>query len=135
MRRVLSAGAAAIVGSFLLLFVPVIVYAFVLAIRVRGIPDQTAINHFSAMLSPALLPWLERVLTPLLALWAVRRTEQHHAVDGLAVGLVAGLLGLVVVLAFGGSLTVGSVVSLLVLVGLGWLGGLLAKTMTLRRSR
>jgi hypothetical protein len=131
-RRVLSAGVAAIAGSFLLLFVPVIVYAFVLALRVRGLPDQTAINHFAAMLSPALMPWLERVLTPVLAFWAVRRTEQHHAVDGLAAGFVAGLLGLGVTLAFGGRLAVGSVVSFLVLVGLGWLGGLLGQKMPLR---
>jgi len=66
-RRVLGAGLAAIAGSFLLLFVPIIVYAFVLAFRARGFPDQAAINHFAAMFSPASMPWLERVLTPVLA--------------------------------------------------------------------
>ena len=46
-RRVLGAGFAAIGGSFLLLFVPIIVYAFILAFRARGLPDQAAINHFA----------------------------------------------------------------------------------------
>jgi hypothetical protein len=124
---VLGAGAGAVVGSFLLLFVPIIVYAFVVAFRARGLPDQTAINHFAAALSPAVMPWLERVLTPVLAFWAVRRTGPRHALDGLAVGFVAGVLGLGVALAFGARLAVGSVVPFLVLMGLGWLGGLLAQ--------
>lgn len=131
-RRILSAGVAAIAGSFLLLFVPIIVYAFVLAFRARGLPDQAAINHFAAMLSPALMPWLERVLTPVLAFWAARRTEQPRAVDGLAVGFLAAMLGLGVALAFGGRLAVGSVVSSLLLVGLGWLGGVIGQKMSSR---
>ena len=127
MRRVLSAGFAVIAGSFLLLFVPIIVYAFGLAFWARGVPDQAAINHFAAMISPAFMPWLEGVLTPVLAFWVVRRTKQAHAVDGLAVGLLAGLLGLGVTLAFGGSLATPSIVSFLILVGLGRLGGLVGK--------
>jgi hypothetical protein len=70
---------------------------------------------------------LERVLTLVLAFWAVRRNEQARAVDGLAVGLLAGLLGLGVTLAFGGSLNAPSVISLLILLGLGWLGGLVGR--------
>jgi hypothetical protein len=124
---VLGAGIGVIAGSFLLLFIPIIVYAFVLAIRALGAPDQAAINHFAATLSPALMPWLERVLTPILAYWVVRRTEEARAIDGLAVGLLAALLGLGVTLAFGGSLAARSVVSFLILVGLGWLGGLVGQ--------
>ena len=126
-RLVLGAGVAVIALSFLLLFVPIVVYAFVLAFRARGAPDQTAINHFAAMLSPALMPWLERLLTPVLAFRVVRRAEPAHAVDGLFVGMVAGINGLVMLLAFGGRLTVGSVGGCLLIVGLGWLGGLVAQ--------
>ena len=131
-RRVLSAGFAVIAGSFLLLFVPIIVYAFGLAFRARGVPDQAAINHFAAMISPALMPWLEGVLTPVLAFWVVRRTKQARAVDGLAVGLMAGLLGLGVTLAFGGSLAARTMVLFVILVGLGWLGGLVGQRMSSR---
>jgi len=84
------------------------------------------------MFSPALMPWFERVLTPVLAFWVVRRKEQARAVDGLAVGFLAGLLGLVVTLAFGGSLDARSMVSFLILVGLGWLGGLVGQRMSSR---
>lgn len=131
-RRVLGAGFAAIGGSFLLLFVPIIVYAFILAFRARGLPDQAAINHFAAAVSPAWMPWLERVLTPVLGFWVVRRNEQARAVDGLAVGILAGLLGLGVTLVFGGSLAAPSIISLLILLGLGWLGGLIGKKMSSR---
>jgi hypothetical protein len=127
---VLGAGFGVIVGSFLLLFVPIIVYAFVLAVRALGAPDQAAINRFAAMVSPALMPWLERVLTPVLAFWVVRRAETARAVDGLAVGLLAAVLGLGVTLAFGGSLAARSVASFVILVGLGWLGGLVGQRMS-----
>ena len=131
-RRVLVAGVAVIAGSFLLLFVPIIVDAFILAFRARGFPDQSAINHFAAVVSPAAMPWLERVLTPLLAFWIARRDARAGAVDGLAVGVLAGVLGLGVTLAFGGSVAVPSIVSLLVLVVLGGLGGLLGRRMPSR---
>jgi hypothetical protein len=68
-RRVLGTALAVIGLSFRLLFVPFIVYAFVLAVRALGTPDQAAINGFAATISPALMPWLERVLTPVLAFW------------------------------------------------------------------
>jgi hypothetical protein len=127
---VLGAGFGVIAGSFLLLFVPIIVYAFVLAVRALGAPDQAAINRFAAMVSPALMPWLERVLTPVLAFWVVRRAEAARAVDGLAVGFLAALFGLGVTLAFGGSLAARSVASFVILVGLGWLGGLVGQRMS-----
>jgi len=128
----MGASLAVMAVSFLILFVPVIVYAFVLALRARGAPDQAAVNSFAAMLSPALMPWLERLLTPALAFWVVRRTEAARAVDGLSVGLLAGLLGLGVTLAFGGTLTARSMVSFLVLVGLGWLGGFVGQKISSR---
>jgi hypothetical protein len=129
-RRVLCAAFAVIALSFLLLFVPIIIYAFVLAFRARGAPDQAAINHFAAIVSPALMPWLERLLTLLLAFWVVRRTEAARAADGLFVGVVAGLLSLAVMLAFGGQLAVRSLLLSMVVVGLGWLGGFVGQRMS-----
>ena len=62
-RRVLSAAFAVIALSLLIPIVILTVYAFVLAFQARGAPDQTAINHFAASVSPKLIPWLEMVLT------------------------------------------------------------------------
>jgi hypothetical protein len=130
LRRVLSAAFGVIALSFLLLCVPILIYAFVLAFRARGAPDQAALNHFAATVSPALLPWLERLLTLLLAYWVVRRSEAARAADGLSVGVLAGLLSLAVMLAFGGQLAVRSLLLSLVVVGLGWLGGFVGQRMS-----
>jgi hypothetical protein len=116
-----------IAGSFLVLFVPVIAYAVGLAVGARGVPDQRAINTFAAMLSPALMPWVERALTPAVTLWAVRRDPDTRPVDGLFTGLVTGVLSVGVTLAFGAALAIGSVINMLILAVLGWLGGLLGQ--------
>jgi len=132
-RRVLVAAAAVVAASLLALFVPIIIYAFVLAFRVRGAPDQAAINKFAAVMSPALMPWLVRILTLLVAFWSVWRSEAPRALEGLAIGVVAGLLNMAVSLAFGGALSVRSLVVFLVVAGLGWLGGFIGCRMP-RRS-
>jgi hypothetical protein len=129
-RRLLGAALAVIGLSFLILFVPIIVYAFVLAFRARGAPDQVAINHFAATFSPLLMPWLEGLLALLLAFWVVRRTEAARAVDGLVVGVLSGLMSLAVMLAFGGRLAVRGLLVFVVLAVLGWLGGLLGRRMS-----
>jgi hypothetical protein len=122
-RRVLGAAFAVIALSFLIPIVIVTVYAFVLAFRARGVPDQTAINHFAASVSPKLMPWLEMVLTLLLAFRVARRTEGAGIISGLIVGILAGLLSLAVTLAFGGRIGLHNSLFLLAVVALGWLGG------------
>jgi hypothetical protein len=121
--RIVGGGTAVIAGSFLVLLVPVIVYAVGLAVGARGVPDQRAINAFAAMLSPALMPWVERALTLAVTLWAVRRDSEARPVDGLFTGLVAGVLGVGVTLAFGAVLAIGSAINVVILAALGSLGG------------
>jgi len=132
LRRALSTAVAVVALSFLALFVPIIVYAFVLAIQVRGAPDQTAINHFAATISPVMMPWLERLMTPLLAFWIVRRSRVARAADGLLVGVASGLLSFAVVLAFGGRPAARGLLIFLVLAGLGWLGGFVGQLTSTR---
>jgi len=121
--RVFGAAAAVIGMSFLILMGIVTVYALVLALQARGAPDQTAINHFAAGVSPKLMPWLEMLLTLLVAVRLARRTEEASVVTGLLVGILAGLMSLAVTLAFGGRLGLYNLVFFLIVVGLGWLGG------------
>ena len=97
-RGVLGAAFAVIALSFLIPIVISTVYAFVLAFKARGAPDQTAISHFAASVSSKLMPWLEMALTLLLALRVARRTEGAPILSGLIVGILAGLLSLAVYL-------------------------------------
>jgi hypothetical protein len=121
--RVLSAALAVIALSFIILAVIVVVYAFVLAFQARGAPDQSAINHFAARVSPKLMPWLEAFLTFFAALIVARRAEKGRATHGLYIGILAGLLSLTVPLAFAGRLGLRNLVLFLIIVALGWLGG------------
>lgn len=125
--RILGAAFGVIVLSFLVPIVVTTVYALGLAFRARGAPDQTAINHFAASVSPKLMPWLEMVLTLLLAFRLARRTEGASMISGLIVGILAGLLSLAVTLAFGGRLGLRGSLFLLLVIALGWLGGFIGQ--------
>ena len=125
--RVLSAALAVIALSFLILTVIIALYAFGLAFQARGAPDQTAINHFAARVSPRVMPWLEVVLTFLAAVVVSRRTEKDGAIHGFFIGILAGLLSLAVPLALSGRLGFHNLVFFLIAVGLGWLGGTVAR--------
>ena len=128
--RVLSAALAVIALSFLILTVIVAVHAFVLAFQARGAPDQTAINHFAARVSPKLMPWLEAFLTFLAAVIVARRTEKASVLHGLFIGTLVGLFGWAMSLAFGGRLGLHDLVFFLIVVGLGWLGGFVGQKRT-----
>jgi len=116
--------------SFLILTVIVAVYAFVLAFQARGAPDQSAISHFAARVSPKLMPWLEVCLTFLAAVMVARRAEKASATHGLLIGILAGLLSLAVPLAFAGRLGLRNLVLVLIIVGLGWVGGIVGQKRT-----
>ena len=128
--RILIAAVAVIAVSFLILMVIITGYAFVLAFQARGAPDQNAINHFAASVSPKLMPWLEMSLTLVVALIVARRAETASIVHGLFIGILAGLLSLAVTLAFGGRLGMHNWVFFLIVVGLGWLGGFVGQKRT-----
>lgn len=130
--RVLGAAVAVIAMSFLILMVATTVYALVLAFEARGAPDQNAINHFAARVSPKLMPWLEMMLTLVVALIAARRVEKAGIIHGLFIGILAGLLSLAVTLAFGGRLSLHNMAFFLIIVGLGWLGGYVGQKRTVR---
>lgn len=128
--RVLTPALAVVAASFLVLMLLIAGYAFVLAFEVRGAPDQTAINHFAARISPRLLPWLEMLLTFVVSFIVARRAEAGSMVQGICIGALAGLLSLAVTLAFGGRLGLHSLVFLAALVGLAWLGGFVGQRKT-----
>ena len=101
-----------------------------MAFQVRGAPDQNAINHFAAKVSPKLMPWLEMSLTLVMTFIVARRAETASIVHGLFIGILAGLLSLAVTLAFGGRLGLYDLVFFVIVVGLGWLGGFVGQKRT-----
>ena len=126
-RRVIGASFAVVASSFLILIVIVTIYAFVLAFQARGAPNQTAIQHFAASVSPKLMRWIEAVMTFVFALKVARKAEEACIVSGLIVGILAGLLSAAITLAFGGRIGFHNSLFFLVVAALGWLGGFLGQ--------
>ena len=120
--------------SFLSLMVMTTIYAMVLAFRVRGAPDQIAINRFAASISPKAMPWLEALLTMGMAFRVARRAQKARIMHGLLIGVLSALLSFAVTLAFGGRLGVHNLLFLLMIVGLGWLGGFVGQKKTVHNS-
>ena len=106
------------------------IYAMILAFQARGAPDQIAINRFAASISPKWMPWLEMLLTLVMALRVARRARNAAIMHGLCIGILAALLSLAVTLAFGGRLGLRSLLFFLIVVALGWLGGFVGHKMT-----
>ena len=125
--RLLGAALAVIALSIAILMIVVTGYATVLAFQARGSPDQSAINRFAAGVSPQVMPWLECILTFVLSFGVFRRTKEFRAMHGLLLGILAGLFGLVVVLCVRGHLGLRGYGILILMVALGWLGGLCAQ--------
>ena len=128
--RILGTALGVVALSFLILTVITAAYAFILAFQTRGAPDQTAISHFAARVSPKLMPWLEGFLTFFGVVWVTRRTREATAIDGLFIGILAGLLSFAVILAFGGRLGLRALLCSRAVVGLGWLGGFVGQKRT-----
>jgi hypothetical protein len=87
------AGLAAFAGAFALTAGAVFVYAFRLALEVRGAPDQARIQAFAGSVGPAWGPWLRVILALAIAAW-VGRTTRSAVPEGAVVGLVAASAGL-----------------------------------------
>ena len=125
--RVLSAAVTVVVASFLVLMVIVTIYAIILALQVRGTPDQNAINHFAAQISPRLMPWLEMLLTLVVTFRIAHRAKTAGVIHGLFIGILAGLISLAVILIFGGQPGWHNLLIMLLIIGLGCLGGFLGQ--------
>jgi hypothetical protein len=125
--RLLGAALSVIALSFAILMVVTAGYAAGLAFQARGSPDQNAISHFAAGMSPRVMPWLECALTFVVAFGAFRRTKEFRASQGLLLGVLAGLLALVVVICIRGHVTLRGLVIFLLMAVLGWIGGLCAQ--------
>jgi hypothetical protein len=117
--RILGAALAVVAFSFVALLV--------LACQARGAPDQSAINRFAAQISPRLMPWLECLLALILAFTIGRKTHECSTIQGLLVGILAGMLGLAVALIFRGHLSSSAIVFSFGVAGAGCIGGLLGK--------
>jgi len=99
-------------------------YTTYLAFQAMGTPDQTMINEFAANTAEGVVSTLIGAGTLAGGLLAGRKAKVDALQNGLAVGLITALIGLVLSLLWG--LDLWTVVSFALSVGGGWVGGQLA---------
>jgi hypothetical protein len=125
--RVVVSSFLIIVLSFLVITIITAGYSFVLAFEVHGKPDQAAISHFAASISRWMMPLLEMFFTFIIALISTKKTGINNSIHGLLIGILAGLLGTVMKIGFGGQLNYRSYIFFLITVGLGFIGGFISQ--------
>ena len=118
-RRVLFAGVLVPLLSLVVLFLILTVYATILAFQVRGQPDQAQI----ALVARQIAPWVSPLLTIGGVIWVVRKGVREASLNSILVGVVAAFTNLVISFLFGGTLDLRAVVSFVLIVLAGWLGG------------
>ena len=121
--RVAGSAIAVVLFSFLAITVITFGYAFVLAIKVRGRPDQAAISHFASAISRWLMPLLEMFFTFFVAMFVSKKIENNNSLHGLFIGTLAGLLSVALNLSLGGHLHNTTIFFFLMVIGLGYFGG------------
>ena len=99
-------------------------YATYLAFQVMGAPDQTMINTFSANTAGGIVSIFIGVGTLVGGRIAGRKAEADAFQNGLMVGLISAALDLI--LSSLGGFSLWSIVSLVLAIGGGWLGGRLS---------
>ena len=80
------------------------------------------------------MPWLEMLLTLGVTLKVAQRAENAIVMHCVLTGILAGLLGLAVTLAFSGRLGLHNLLIALAVMGLGWLGGFVGERRRVKRE-
>ncbi|MEZ4663079.1 MAG: hypothetical protein R2911_36485 [Caldilineaceae bacterium] len=96
-------------------------YATYLSIQARGAPDVVMINNFAAQTAPGITSFFIGIGVLVGSLRAGRKAQAAPFQNGLIVGLAAAFIELAMSL-FGG-VSVWAVVSVILALGGGWLGG------------
>ena len=99
-------------------------YATLLSFQDRGAPDMTLINDFAAKNAGVITSIFVGVGTLVGGLLAGRKANENPFLSGLMVGFLTAIVDLV--LSLSGGFSLWAVVSFLLALGGGWLGGKLS---------
>jgi CDP-diglyceride synthetase len=121
-RRILLAAVAVPVANLLVTTLVVTAYAVKLAFQVQGAPDQARITRFAEQFGRSSWFVIAVILTVPAAMWAAHRAQRAVRRHGIVVGAIAGVATAIP----GFHLGVRTLGEFVLMVGAGWLGGLLA---------
>ncbi len=118
--RVILTAIVVYIASFLAITLIVTGYASVIAFQARGAPDQELINAFANQYAPWIGPISLILFTFLGARHVARRVDTAVQTNGIAVGVLASLIDLIVEGARSFGLI--SVLTVILTIGAAWLG-------------
>ena len=118
--RVILTAIVVYIASFLAITLIVTGYASVIAFQARGAPDQELINAFANQYAPWIGPISLILFTFLGARHVARRVDTAIQTNGIAVGVLASLIDLIVEGARSFGLI--SVLTMILTIGAAWLG-------------
>lgn len=118
--RVILTAIVVYIASFLAITLIVTGYASVIAFQARGAPDQELINSFANQYAPWIGPISLILFTFLGARHVARRVDTAIQTNGIAVGVLASLIDLIVEGARSFGLI--SVLTVILTIGAAWLG-------------
>jgi hypothetical protein len=110
-------------ASFLIVFCIITAYASYLAFQARGAPDQTMIQAFAGQYASWLGTVSLSLFTLLGALWLRRFVQTGLQLHGLMLGLLVGLVSLLFDI---GSFGLDTLLTTVLVIASGWLGGRVA---------
>jgi hypothetical protein len=110
-------------ASFLIVFLIVTAYAVYLALQARGAPDQTMIQAFANQYAPWIGPISLILFTFLGAMWLAGFVKTGIQLHGLVLGVLVSLVNMIFDLR---SLGLSSLITTILIIGSGWLGGRVA---------
>ena len=111
-------------ASFVLVFLIVTAYASYLAFQVRGAPDQSMIQQFANQYAPWLGVISLLLFTLLGAMWLASFVRADIQLHGLVLGLLVALVNLI--FEGTGAFSLNLLLTTVLIIGAGWLGGSLA---------
>ena len=121
--RILISAALAFILSFIIIFLAVTIYATVLAVQVKGPPDQTLISQFAQKYSPLLSLISITVLTLVTVLITNRKITKYLIVHGILIGFVVVVINLIIGLISGWTIEAMDLLEMLLILLAGFFGG------------
>lgn len=125
-KSIFLGGVGAVLLAFAGVALVITIYAFKLGLEARGAPDRDRISDFVNGVAPVLGPVLAFSFTFIAAWWVARKAAMARQAHGILVGTVAAAFEIVIALGTGRGFSFTTVLSVVLVLAAGWLGGRLA---------
>jgi uncharacterized membrane protein len=125
--RIIIAAICVEIFSIVLITLVVFVYAFSLAFKAMGAPDQELISQFAAKIGDKLTPFFEVLFTFLGGLWVMKKSYAGKIPSGLILGFLVVIISIIFQFVFKDPFRLMDVVWYILFIVTGWLSGFIKK--------